>query len=218
VGVATNPNSRIQQGEETRRKILRVAVELASRQGLDALSIGDLAKELGMSKSGLFAHFGSKEELQIATIEAAERVFGAAIIKPAREEAKPGLARLIVLLERYICYLEDSVAGGCFFSAAAAEFDDRPGRIRDRIAQSMRTWCDMLEAETRCGLETGELDASVDPQQLAFELEALTHHANFSRRLMADEGAFARARTGIRQRLRSVSTAEGQAVLESRAP
>ena len=213
--MGTTPTiSRAQQGEETRRSILRLAVDVASKRGLDALTIGELAKELHMSKSGLFAHFGSKEDLQIETIAAAEMMFGEAIIKPAFEVA-PGLARLASLLEGYIVrYLEQSVfSGGCFFSAAAAEFDDQPGRVRDRIAVSMRKWNDKLEAEVRNGIDAGELYPSVEPAQLAFELEAITHHANFSRRLMGDERAFDRARTAIYERLTAVSTPKGRALL-----
>ena len=213
----TTVNSRAQQGEETRRNILRLAVDVASRQGLDALTIGELAKELGMSKSGLFAHFGSKEDLQIDTIEAAEIMFGEAIVCPAFTMA-PGLARLAGLLEGYIRYLEHSVfAGGCFFSAAAAEFDDRPGRVRDRIAGSMRKWTDMLESEARNGIEGGDIESATDAGQVAFELEAIAHHANFRRRLMADEQAFVRARTAIHERLSSVSTPAGKALLQSLA-
>ena len=181
-------------------------MDLASRKGLDALSIGDLAKELGMSKSGLFAHFGSKEDLQIATIEAAEKIFSAAIVKPVNE-VPAGLARLTALLEAHIRYLEQPVfSGGCFFAAAAAEFDDQPGRVRDRIAESMRRWAELLESHTRQAIEAGEVDPAVDPAQLTFELKAMTHHANFDRRLMADPRAFERARMAIRRTLASVST------------
>jgi AcrR family transcriptional regulator len=215
----TATTSRAQQGEETRRTILRLAVDVASKRGLDALTIGELAKELHMSKSGLFAHFGSKEDLQIETIAAAEMMFGEAIVKPAFEES-PGLARLASLLEGYIVrYLEQSVfSGGCFFSAAAAEFDDRPGRVRDRIAVSMRKWNDKIEGEVRNGIEAGDLNPSIEPAQLAFELQAITHHANFSRRLMGDERAFARARYAIYERLTAVTTPHGRAVLAAFIP
>lgn len=212
MAATTATNSRVQQGEETRKKILKVAVEIASRQGLGALSIGSLARELHMSKSGLFAHFGSKEDLQIATIETAEKIFAVTIVKPARD-AKPGLTRLVALLEGYMRYIEQSVSGGCFFSAAAAEFDDRPGRVRDRIAISMHTWCVLLESEARLARELGELDPCIDTEQLSFELESFTHHANFSRRLLSNEQAFGRARRGIFQRLWSVAARPGRRIL-----
>lgn len=213
MGTTVN-TSRAQQGEETRRNILRLAVNVASQRGLDALTIGELAKELHMSKSGLFAHFGSKEDLQIDTIAAAEAMFGEAIIYPAFEEP-PGLARLASLLEGFIArYLEQCVfSGGCFFSAVAAEFDDQPGRVRDRIALSMRKWNEKLVNEARNAIDAGEFEPSVDPAQLAFELEAITHHANFSRRLLGDDDAFDRARSAIRERLTAISTSKGRGVL-----
>ncbi len=216
--VPSATSSRVQQGEDTRRNILKLAVDVASRRGLDALSIGELAKEMGMSKSGLFAHFGSKEDLQIATIDAASHMFGNAIVKPAYASPN-GLPRLAALLEGYIRYLEESVfSGGCFFSAAAAEFDDQPGRVRDRIAQSMQIWADMLEQEARFAVEEGQLKPTVDPRQLIFEVEAVTHHANFGRRLMADLQAFSRARTAIYERLNSASTPRGRASLTNPNP
>ena len=179
------------------------------------MSIGELARELGMSKSGLFAHFGSKEDLQIATIEAASQMFANAIVKPAFE-SPTGLARLAALLEGYIRYLEESVfSGGCFFSAAAAEFDDQPGRVRDRIAESMQFWADKLEHEALCAVQTGQLKPDIEPRQLIFELEALTHHANFGRRLLADLNAFSRARTALYERLSGASTARGRALLRN---
>jgi AcrR family transcriptional regulator len=209
--------SRVQQGEETRRNILRLAVDLASRHGLSSLTIGDLAKELGMSKSGLFAHFGSKEDLQVATIEAAEKMFGQAIINPAHN-APAGLQRLAALIEGYIRYLEESIfSGGCFFSAAAAEFDDRPGRVRDRVAISMQKWNNMIELEIRNGIAGGEIDASVDPSQLSFELEAMTHQANYGRRLMSDPRSFERARHAVEERLSNASTDHGKALLRGAA-
>lgn len=186
---------------------------MASQRGLGALTIGDLAKEIGMSKSGLFAHFGSKEDLQIATIEAAEILFAEAIIKPVCD-APPGLARLGGLLEGYIRYLENSIfAGGCFFAAAAAEFDDRPGRVRDRIVVSMRKWGEIIESEASAALQAGEIEAGIEPAQLAFELKGVANHANFVRRLLGDESALARARKGIHDRLWSASTAKGRELL-----
>jgi AcrR family transcriptional regulator len=210
-------SSRAQQGEDTRRNILRLAVDLASRHGLSSLTIGDLAKELGMSKSGLFAHFGSKEDLQVATIEAAEKMFYEAIIQPAHT-IPAGLARLAALIEGYIRYLEEAVfSGGCFFTAAAAEFDDRPGRVRDRIAVSMHKWNDKIESEVRNGIEAGEIDQSIELSQLAFELEAITHQANFGRRLMSDPRSFERARHAVSERLSTASTDSGRALLHGAA-
>lgn len=188
-------------------------MDLASRHGLDSLTIGELAKELEMSKSGLFAHFGSKEELQIATIAAAETVFGCAILDPAKEH-RPGLCRLRAYLEGYLRYLDNRVfAGGCFFSAAAAEYDDRPGRVRDRIALSMRKWRDLLEEQAAAAKENGELLPDLDPLQLVFELKAFTHEANFSRRLLDDEDVQGRARRGICDRLLNAASPQGREAL-----
>jgi AcrR family transcriptional regulator len=205
--------SRLLQGEATRSRILKAAMDLASRHGLDSLTIGELAKELEMSKSGLFAHFGSKEELQIATIGAAEIVFGCAILEPAQSHS-PGLCRLRAYLENYIQYLDDRVfPGGCFFSAAAAEYDDRPGRVRDRIVVSMRKWRDLLEEQAMVANQNGELLPDVDPLQLVFELKAFTHEANFNRQLLDDEDVEGRARRGIRDRLWNAASEAGRMAL-----
>src|ERR1043166_4628074 len=126
--------SRKAQGERTRRAILETAVHIASAEGLEGLTIGRLATELSMSKSGLFAHFGSKEELQLATVEAARDIFVREVIRPAFEAPK-GVARLWGLCDVWLEYVRREVfRGGCFFAAAAAEFDGRPGAVRDRIA------------------------------------------------------------------------------------
>src|SRR5258705_6429601 len=126
------------QGDRSRRAILEEAVHLASAQGLEGLTIGRLASETGMSKSGLFAHFGSKEDLQLATVEAARSIFIEAVIRPAFE-AKKGVARLRSLCEIWFEYANSHVfRGGCFFAAASAEFDSRQGRVKDRIAEIMK--------------------------------------------------------------------------------
>ncbi len=200
-------------GESTRNRIVHIAMNLASREGLESLSIGDLAKELGMSKSGLFAHFGSKEELQLATIEAAEKVFGHAVLESAFA-APEGLPRLRACLENYIRYLEDCIfPGGCFFSAVAAEYDDRPGRIRDRIAISMRKWSDVLLEQAKAARERDELKPDVDEEQLVFELKAYTHEANFSRRLLDDGLALGQALKAVGSRLDDVASRAGRAAL-----
>ena len=204
---------RSHQGEQTRNRIVNCAMNVASRQGLDALSIGELAKELGMSKSGLFAHFGSKEELQIATIQAAEATFSQAIVHPAKEHPT-GLAQLRALLVNYLRYLENCVfPGGCFFSAVSAEFDDRPGRVRDRIALSERKWRDLLEAQARAAHDKGELNDGVDPVQLVFELKAFIHEANFNRRLLDDTNVIQNALRAIENRLTTSASETGRSVL-----
>src|SRR5215471_353123 len=125
---------RTPQASKTRREILRTAMDVASAEGLEGLSIGRLATELEMSKTGIFAHFGSKEQLQLATVDAAKQVFLEQIVQPALKHAR-GKARLMAMLENWIGYVERIVfRGGCFFAAASAEFDSRPGAVRDVIA------------------------------------------------------------------------------------
>lgn len=185
----------------TRAAILDRAADLASVEGLEGLTIGRLAGELGLSKSGLFRHFGSKEELQLATVEQARQVLRREVVEPAAER-EPGLDRLRALLDGYLRYLEREVfPGGCFLAAAAAEFDGRPGPVREAIAQASREWVSELEKQAKAARKSGELPADVDAGQLVFELNALARAANASYQLHGDRRAFRRARTGIAQRL-----------------
>src|SRR5215207_5340323 len=171
----------------TRGTILDRAVDLASTEGLEGLTIGRLASDLELSKSGLFGHFGSKEELQLATIEEASTRFVRAVVEPALDEAE-GEPRLRALCGAFIDYLERGVfAGGCFFGAASIEFDDRPGQVGDRVRDAVAAWMDYLESQAR----TAGAD---DPKLLAFEFHALAQGANSAFRLFGDPGAFARAR------------------------
>ena len=190
-------------GERSRAAILDAAARLATVEGLNGLSIGRLAAHIGMSKSGLYAHFGSKEELQLAAIDRAAEIFTAEVIEPARHV--PGaLERLEALCESFLSYLErDVFPGGCFFAAAAAELDTHPGPVRERLAELKRRWLDIVERRVHDAQEAGELDAGDDPAQVAFELEALLGMANGVRVLQDDPTALERARRGIRARLRS---------------
>jgi AcrR family transcriptional regulator len=201
------------QGARTRQAILEAAVDLASVEGLEGLTIGRLAAALSMSKSGLFAHFGSKEELQLATVEAARAVFIREVIRPAFEAAR-GLPRLWSLCDIWLSYVQGGVfRGGCFFAAASAEFDSRPGPVRDRIAAIMREWLDMLHRAVVEAQGAGQLDREVAPAQLAFEFNALEIGANWAFQLHGDRQAFARAREAILERLRRHSTPGGAALL-----
>jgi AcrR family transcriptional regulator len=187
-------------GERSRRTILLTAARLATVDGLDGLTIGRLAEETGMSKSGLFAHFGSKEELQLATIDAASEIFEADVLQPALEV--DGLARVEVLAERFLSHVDrDVFPGGCFFASAAAEMDTRPGRVRDRVVAFQRGWSELFQAAFRTARERGEIDPSADPAQLAFEVNALLAEANGVYLLRGDRGAFDMARRGIADRL-----------------
>jgi AcrR family transcriptional regulator len=193
------------RGLKTRESILRTAVNLASVEGLEGLTIGKLATELGISKSGLFAHFGSKEELQLAVVETAKAIFVEDVVKPALQ--KKGLERLRTLYQNWIAYSDSKVfPGGCFFSAVSLEFDDRPGKVRDLIMASMKMWLEMLEGTARAAQAANEIKPDVDPHQLAFEMHALASAANWSSRLFQDRTAFKTARTAVLQRLEQIST------------
>jgi AcrR family transcriptional regulator len=182
----------------TREAILERAVDLASEEGLEGLTIGRLAGEMEMSKSGLFRHFGSKEKLQLASVDAAARRFTAEVVEPALGSS-PGIERLRALCDRYIAYMERGVfSGGCFWAAVTAEFDDRPGPVRDRIREGMAAWMGLLEREA-------EVAGAEDPAQLAFELLAVAQAANTGSRLFADRGAFTRARSAIDRLLESLT-------------
>jgi AcrR family transcriptional regulator len=207
------------KGDNTRRAILTAAVNIASVEGLEGLTIGRLATELDMSKSGLFAHFGSKEELQVSTVRAAAAIFGHRVVVPAEERFEPGIARLHGMLENWIDYMERGIfAGGCFFANAAIEMDGRPGPVRDCIALQMTRWADMLAAYARTAIERGELREDTDPEQLAFELDALGSAVNAWWQLHQDEHVFERGHRAIRRRLEADATDAGRAALAAAVP
>jgi AcrR family transcriptional regulator len=212
-GLKNAATARQARGDRTRQAILEVAVDVASAEGLEGLTIGRLASELSMSKSGLFAHFGSKEEMQLATVEAARDIFIREVIRPSFE-AEKGLPRLWKLCDVWLAYVRTEVfRGGCFFAAAAAEFDGRPGLVRDRIAGIMKEWLATLRGSINEAREAGQLNADADPAQLAFELNALEMGANWAFQLYGDRQAFSRARDAILERLRRHSTASGSLLL-----
>jgi AcrR family transcriptional regulator len=200
--VAVDLDGRRARGRRTRESILDAAVDLASVEGLEGLTIGRLATALGMSKSGLFAHFGSKEELQLATIEAASHIYLREVIAPARE-AEPGLPRLVALMDHWLDYLQREVfKGGCFFDAVRNEFDSRqPSPVRDAIWADFRTWKTLVANRVRSAQAAGHLDPEADPEQVAFELDALGGAANVRYQLDRDAEAFDRARRAIHTRL-----------------
>ena len=194
-------------GERSRRAILAVAARLATVEGLNGLSIGRLAEETGMSKSGLFAHFGSKEELQLATVAAAEEVFQEDVVAPALGVAE-GRVRLELLCEGFLSHVERGVfPGGCFFASAVAELDTRPGRVRDRVAAIAGGWGDLMVAAVREAQGRGEIDAATDPGQLAFELNAALAYGNSMFVLDRDPAVLATARRAIADRLERAAPA-----------
>jgi len=178
------------KGAETRAAILDRAVDLASIEGLGGLTIGRLAAELKMSKSGLFAHFGSKQELQLATVDAAAHRFAVAVIEPALS-ARDGVPRLRAMADSYLAHLDGGAySGGCFWAATSAEYDDRPGPVRDAIAAALDAW--LGELERQAGVA-----GSAQPARFAFELYAVVMGANSRFRLSGDRRVFGYARDAI---------------------
>lgn len=212
---AVDIGGRKAQGEGTRRAILEAAVHIASAEGLEGLTIGRLAAELSMSKSGLFAHFGSKEDLQVATVEAARSIFIREVIRPSFEGGH-GVVDLWRLCNKWLSYVESGVfRGGCFFAAVAAEFDSRPGPVRDRIAEIMKEWLAGLRRAVADAQASGELKSEVDPTQMAFEFNALELGANWAFQLYGDKQAFSRAREAILENLHRQATSKGSSLLPS---
>lgn len=182
------------KGAATRAAILDRSLGLATAEGLEALTIGRLAADLQMSKSGVFAHFGSKQDLQLATVAAAARRFRANVLEPALA-APEGAARLRAVTAGYLADIDaEPDRGGCFWGSTSAEFDDRPGPVRDAIAGALDAWVGELARQAR-------IAGAEDPEQLAFELYSLVMGANARYRLSGDRRAFAQARGAIGARL-----------------
>ncbi|HET6673243.1 MAG TPA: TetR/AcrR family transcriptional regulator [Agromyces sp.] len=174
----TQIDGRRVRGDASRRLVLANAVDLASIEGLDGLSIGRLATAAQVSKSGVATLFGTKERLQLATVEAAAQRFRETVLEPARVEPR-GIRRIVALLDAWIAYSRDRVfPGGCFFNAAVSEFDAKPGPVRDAIAEAIESWNGYLRVSVGYAVELGELAADADPALLAFECTALLDYAN----------------------------------------
>ena len=192
-------DGRIARGDATRHLVLRRAVDVASVDGLEGLSLGRLATELELSKSGVFALFGSKEELQLATIEAAWEIFRSHVVTPSLAVA-PGLPRLHAVCEKWLDYSEQRVfPGGCFFFNVGAEFDARPGRVHDAVAAASGSFAEFIREAAFDAVARGEVDA--DAEVLAFELHALGRAANADAVLHGGTRAYELARRAIRARL-----------------
>jgi AcrR family transcriptional regulator len=200
------------RGLRTRETILERAVDISSVHGLDGLTVGHLADALHMSKSGLFAHFGSKEELQLATIDTARRIFIERVVRPALAAPK-GMPRLWKLIHLWISYVEKRVfSGGCFFTAASFEFDSRRGPVRDRIALVMREWMDVLTRAVQEAQRAGHIAAKIDATSLAHELHAIAIGAHWAEQLLDDRRAYARSLTITRKMLARVATPKSPAL------
>jgi AcrR family transcriptional regulator len=181
------------KGERTRAAILDAALRIVSKSGLDGLTIGTLADATGMSKSGLFAHFGSREELLLAVLAHGQAQFTEVVFQPAM--AKPrGIARLRALFINWLDWTESAeLPGGCPMIGGASEFDDKPGPVRDMLAGGQRAWIETLKRSVRQAIEEGELPAQTDPEQIAFEMFGIALVVHHHRRLLGYPKARARA-------------------------
>lgn len=195
------------KGDTTREAILRHAVGLASRVGLSGLSIGRLAQELDLSKSGLFSHFHSKEALQIQVLEYGAARFVESVVRPALE-APRGIPRIQALFDRWLAWSEsEPSSGGCFFVAMVTDLDDRPGPSRDLLVTLQRSWMGLLADVVRSVVREGQFRPDVDPEQFANDMYGVMlayHHAS---RLLADPAAEARARRALASLLDAGRTA-----------
>jgi AcrR family transcriptional regulator len=201
--VANGPSVRAKRsdGRRSERRILDAGVRVASVAGLHGLTIGALASEVGMSKSGLYAHFGSKEGLQLAVLRHARSIFTDEVLRPGLAQPA-GRARLEGVCDAFLSYVERSVfPGGCFFAAAASEVGGRPGLLRDRVARHQERWLALLDRLVREAVAAGELDAGIDPAQAAFEINAALVAANTALLLRDDDRAAGRAREAIARTL-----------------
>src|SRR5262249_31985492 len=199
------PSPRPSTEPRNRDTILREAARLATVEGIEGLSIARLAAAVGLSKSGLFAHFRSKEELQLATIETADRIFRAEVVEPALQ-APPGIARLRALCDQFLAHLErDVFPGGCFFASVAAEIDTHPGPVRDRALALVAEWFGQIETAVRQAQVEGSVKSDEDPTQIAFELDAHLLLANAQYVVSGDSRSLDRARQAIDRLLKSIA-------------
>jgi len=193
----TTIDGRRARGDTSRRAVMRIAVDVASVHGLEGLSIGSLAAASSLSKGGVVALFGTKEQLQLATVAAAADIFVAHVITPAIAVAG-GRERLAVLLDCWLRYSESRVfAGGCFFAAASAELGSQPGPVRDAVAAATRQWYEFVRRTIERAIARGELDGSTDSEQLAFEVTSLLDSANAMSLLFDSSEPYSRARVAL---------------------
>lgn len=188
----------MRKGESTRALILNEALALATQVGLEGLSIGALADRIEMSKSGLFAHFGSKEDLQLRTLKEAQRLFQERVLAPALQEPR-GLPRLRALFSNWLASIQenDDFPGACLILAASAEYDDRPGAVRDLLVAGQRELRGAIAKAIRVAIDEGHLKPQTDPWQLSFELFGIVLATHHDRRLLDDMRSSARAQSAF---------------------
>jgi len=188
------------KGQQTRAAILDAALALASQKGLEGLSIGALAEGTGMSKSGVFAHFGSREELQISVVREYHNKFEEEVFFPAMREPR-GLPRLAALFERWVRRVSVEIDSGCLYISGAVEFDDRPGPVRDALAGMVKAWHAALQRAIGLAVDIGHLRPDTDPAQMMFELHGLILALHHDARFLRSEGSLERARAGFKRTL-----------------
>jgi AcrR family transcriptional regulator len=187
----------ITKGERTRAAILDEALKIVSRAGLDDLTIGTLAEATGMSKSGLFAHFGSRDDLLLAVLAHGQKEFVEVVLKPALQKPR-GLPRLRAMFIHWLDWTESAeLPGGCPMIGGAAEFDDKPGAVRDMLASGQRGWIDTLKRAVRQAIEEKQLAPDADPEQIAFEMFGIALVLHHHRRLLGYPKARARALSAL---------------------
>lgn len=185
------------KGDETRRRILEQAARMASVDGLEGVTIGTLARELGLSKSGLYAHFRSKEELQRQVLRTGVEAFVEHVLRPALKVSR-GEPRLRALFERWLGWAAgERLPGGCLLTGAAIEMDDRPGPLRDDVAATLDAWLDVLERVTRGAVEEGHFRAELDVRQFAYDVFGIYLAFTIAHRTLRDAGAAARANRAL---------------------
>ena len=184
------------KGQQTRASILDAALSLASRKGLEGLSIGLLAEVTGMSKSGVFAHFGSREELQISVIREYHARFEEEVFYPSLREPR-GLPRLETMYRRWLKRVSVEIDSGCIYISGAVEFDDRPGPVRDALASSVNTWLAAMKRAIEIAVVEGHLRADTDAGQMGFEIHALILALHYEARFLKSPGSMGRATTGF---------------------
>jgi AcrR family transcriptional regulator len=204
----------VSKGEETRQAILEKAFKLAAVVGVSGLSIGRLAEETGLSKSGLFAHFGSKEALEVAVVEEASRQFVQEVMVPALRHPR-GEPRLRALFKGWLDW--GKRPGGCFFVGASAELDDRPGPPRDALVRAQKDWVDELAKATRIAIQEGHFRSDVDPEQVAFEIYSIMLGAHLFMRFLHEPTSLARTQEAFEHLIASARPARSSVPNRSRS-
>jgi AcrR family transcriptional regulator len=208
--VRTREPRALHKGQQTRAAILDAALGLAAQIGLEGLSIGALAEAAQMSKSGVFAHFGSREDLQIAVIREYHARFEAEVFQPAMQSPR-GLPRLRALFDLWMKRSSVEIAFGCIYIGGAVEFDDRPGPVRDALVQSVETWLAAMRRAVDAACEAGHLMPGVDEEQMLFEIHGLILALHYEARFLRKPGSVERARTGFENLLRPRLSPSGAA-------